>query len=108
MKQHFLFLALLLFFLQINAQQISKIEKQNQDANNQSASANKILSCPPVPPPPTPALPLMSQFTKPTMATNMSSTGVSIAVKPNGTVWGSGSDQGGEMGDGVEIGRAHV
>lgn len=101
MKQHFLFLALLLFFLQINAQQISKIEKQNHDANNQSASANNILGCTPATPPPTPALPLMSLFTKPTMATNMSSTGVSIAVKPNGTVWGSGSDQDGEMGDGI-------
>jgi alpha-tubulin suppressor-like RCC1 family protein len=57
--------------------------------------------CPPVIPPATPSLPLLNQFTKPTLGTWMMSTGVSIICQPDGFVYTAGSDQDGECGDGT-------
>lgn len=72
MKKPALLTALLFYCLQIFAQQTNEKEMLYSGLrNNSNPSANKILACPPATPPATPILPLMSQFTKPTMATNM-------------------------------------
>ncbi|MBL0339695.1 MAG: T9SS type A sorting domain-containing protein [Bacteroidetes bacterium] len=93
MKNFFIIIFILLVHIELFAQSSNQLRTD--------PVAFQILSCSPASPPATPLLPLLSQFTKPTMATNMASTGVSISVKPDGTVWGSGSDQNGEMGDGL-------